>query len=427
MLKRLYQSTILRSAGKLMSGRIGSMAIGVAGTPIIARLFSPDDYGVAAVFLAAATVTAGVTPAGYQRAVLFPREEKVAARLLALALLVSLALTALSLLVYGAATVMSPDFGRALRIGNVLWLLPLAALALAARDAVTVALLRASKFSTIAAVDITQSAVIAASRIAWGLVAGSAALGLITGHIVGLIVAFAIALRSSWPWLTAGARGLSLKRLASLAAEYRDYPLFRVPARLAFITADQLPTIALGLLFPPATVGFFAMANRVAALPLQAASRSLSDAVLRKAIGERHGERAVSPGISKAAGLLVVVGIPIFTLMHFQGSEVLTWFLGARWFDAGQMLEIMAVYLFFAWIGSAFTPVFETLRKNKLQLVLHWLNLSVRIAVFGISFSWKLDVYQTLWAFVAVACVHQVLVIGVAWRTVTVYDKTRFG
>ena len=414
MLRNLTKSTVLRNAGKLMSGRVGAMLIGVAATPVIARLFVPSDYGIAALFISIATVAASILPAGYQRAILYPENELVATRLLLLAIASAAGMVAVVYVAYFVASAVGTEWSQGLGIANLLWALPIAALVLALRDALAVGLLRQKRFAALAWMDVGQSGTIASTRILWGFFFGSSSAGLIGGQLFGFLFAGVIAFFLCWPWVRRALDGFSWRQLTTLAAEFKDYPVFRVPARLAFIAADQLPVIALGLIYPAASVGFFAMANRVAGLPLQAASRSLSDAVLRKSIGDRHEAKAVAPGILKAAVLLVLIGLPIFLSMYFIGGDVLEWFLGARWVMAGQMLEILAPLLFFSWTASAFTPVFETFRQNKLQLMLHWLSLGVRAAAFYYCYTAGLDILAALWLFVVVGSLHQLLVIAMA-------------
>src|SRR5690606_8339279 len=141
--------------------------------------------------------------------------------------------------------------------------------------------------------------------------------------------------------------------------------------QLAFVAGAQLPVLALGLMYSSEIVGFFAMAHRVAALPLQAASQSFSEAMLRRTISQHHQQQRMRPGVQKAAIALLSSGLPIFSAMFFFGADLLTWFLGQRWAEAGSILEILAVYLFFYWIAAPFYPLLEALRKNKAQLLLY--------------------------------------------------------
>jgi O-antigen/teichoic acid export membrane protein len=164
------------------------------------------------------------------------------------------------------------------------------------------------------------------------------------------------------------------------------------------------------------------MANRAVGRPLRAISQSVSDAILRHSIGERHEGNPIGPSIWKAAIVLAAIGIPGFALVYSFGGDLLTWMLGDRWADAGRMLEILAIYILSFWMASPFTTVFETLRKNQLQLYLHIGNLSVGTVTFTACHMWQLDIFATLWTFSVVQCAYQGLAIVVSVSVIRRHD-----
>jgi O-antigen/teichoic acid export membrane protein len=305
---------------------------------------------------------------------------------------------------------------------GTLWLLPLGAFLLAVREALLTVMIRRREFGIIAWADVVQSGGTLLSRVIWGLTLGSAALGLVLGQFVGVCAAVLLASAVSARWLRTTLASGSLSLLTKVAVDFSDYPKYRVSARLAFQAAEQMPLLALGLMFPVEAVGFFAMAHRVADIPLQAASRALSDAILGNSINKRHDNRPLGPSVWKAAAGLAIIGIPTFTLMFLVGGEVLTWFLGNRWSDAGRMVEILSIYLFFSWMNSAFSPIFETLRKNKHSMMLNSLNLIARAIAFGSCFLAALDIFETLWVFSIVCACHALVSIALAAYVVLRHD-----
>ena len=398
------------------------MVIGVVGAPVVARLFAPADYGIAAFLISLMTIAAGVLPAGYQRAILFPREERTAAELLMLVLLVS---GVLSLGLYGIIAIIvlaGLKLPGPLTGSGTLWLLPLGAFLLAVREALLTVMIRRREFGIIAWADVVQSGGTLISRVIWGLTLGSAALGLVLGQFVGVCAGMLLTWTVSRRWLRITLASGGLSPLTKVAVDFSDYPKYRVSARLAFLAAEQMPVLALGMMFPAEAVGFYAMAHRVADIPLQAASRALSDAILGNSINKRHDNRPLGPGVWKAATGLAIIGIPTFALMFLVGSDVLTWFLGNRWSDAGRMVEILSIYLFFSWMNSAFSPIFETLRKNRHYMMLNLLNLIARAIVFGSCFLAALDIFATLWVFSIVCACHALVSIAAAGHVVRRHD-----
>ena len=108
--------------------------------------------------------------------------------------------------------------------------------------------------------------------------------------------------------------------------------------------------------------------------------------------------------------------------MFLFSEEILSWFLGARWSAAGQIVEIMAPYLYVLWVGSLASTVFETLRLNKLRLITNIGSLLTRVATFVACGVLSLDIFQTLWAYVIVSSAYQMAIYGIAAREAMRHD-----
>ncbi|RLA26441.1 MAG: hypothetical protein DRR15_19750, partial [Gammaproteobacteria bacterium] len=284
------QSDFLRNVVKVSSGRLSAMAIAVLATPVVSRLFAPEDYGVAAVVIAAIGIAASFLPLSYERAVIFPKEEAKAGQVLVLAIVVSVVMTVALYAVLGACSVIWPDIATNSGMGLYFWLFPAGAFLLALRHTATAVCIRRKFFSSIAKADVTEAVVNSSTRIFWGIFLASSAAGLLFGYLLGVAFGALICGVRAYRWYSnigvAGAKS----ELRSVLVEFRDYPLFRAPAKFAFTAAQRLPVIALGFMFPLEIVGFYAMANRAAAMPLQAASQAVRDVLLQRIMGFRQNE-----------------------------------------------------------------------------------------------------------------------------------------
>lgn len=420
--RKFQKSQFLRNVAKLSSGKLLALAIAVVVTPIVSRLFSPSDYGVAALFIAASTIASSVLALAYERAAIFPKDDQKANRVVYLALAVSIVTALLILLLIAVCALIWPDIIEGSNFGSFLWLLPLGAFLMSLKGVGVALCVRRNDYTAIATADVGEAGITAATRIFWGLVIGSSTAGLLTGHLLGLLFATLACGFRSLTWLKRGGRPPGLGEMCSVAREFKDYPQFRAPAKIAFSAATKLPVIALGIMFPAEIVGFYAMGNRAAGRPLQAVSKSVSNVLLGKTMRLRHLEQPLGKSLLMVAAVLVLSGIPVFSVMLFFGEEVLTWFLGARWSSAGIYVQIMAPYLFIFWIGSFASTVFETLRLNKVRLKLNVGNLLVRVLVFVACSLAGLDIIKTLWAYVIASCFYQAIVYFIAARAVMSHD-----
>ena len=417
-------SQFVRNVAKVSSGKLTALAIAIAATPVISRLFDPADFGIASLFIASTTVIASVLPLAYERAVLFPKEEESAAQVFLVAMTTGLAVTAVLYLVILIAFVVQPEIAESRLTRTLILLSPAAALLVSLRATFVALSMRREDFSSIAIADVIDVSTMASSRIAWGVLFTSSVAGLLLGHFLGLAVATGLLIFRSRHWIRQYFSPGSARKLAATASQFRDYPVYRAPAKLAFTASRRLPVIALGFLFTAEVVGFFAMANRAVGRPIDAASTSLSNVLLRQTMGLRQDGRPIRQSLVTIVTVLVLTGLPIFSVVYFFGQEILAWFLGSRWSQAGRIVEIMAPYFFVLWVGS-FTPaVFESLRLNKVRLKLNTGNLFVRVAVFATCGMVGAGLDTTLLSFVWVGCAYQLFVFLVAAKAVIQHDDS---
>ena len=420
---RLWEkSQFLRNVAKVSSGKLSAMIIAVAATPVISRLFDPSHYGVAALFIAAMTIASSVLALAYEQAAIYPREDAKASRIVVLALTVSVSFSLLMYLAISIRALLWPGAIEGSSLGSYVWLLPLGALLLSVKGIAAALCVRRGDFSAIASADVADAATAASTRILWGLLLTSSTAGLLLGHLLALAVAALVCGIPSLLWFRKCYERRSLKELWAVAVEFKDYPVFRAPARITFSTSMKLPIIALGILFPTEIVGFYAMANRAAGRPLQAIRTSVSSVLLSKTMKLRHVGQPLGKNLLRVAAVLALAGVPLFSLMFVFGEEAITWFLGARWATAGEFVRIMAPYLFALWVGAFVPTVFDTLRLNKLRLKLNIGNLLLRAGIFIACGALGLGITVTLWIFVMTSCAYQAFIYTIAVKVIMAYD-----
>lgn len=413
---------LFRDVAKVSTGRLSAMAIAVLATPIVSRLFAPEHYGLAALVVAAVSITASFLPLSYERAILYPKAERQAASLLWLSLCVAGAVTAIVYLLLCVSALVWPDIAGASGMGAFFWIFPIGGLFVALKRIASTVCIREKAFSRIATADFLDAAGTASIRILWGLVLVSSAAGLLFGFFVGVAVATAICSVRALAWFRALDVRPTGADMVALLKEYRDYPIFRAPAKFAFTAAQRSPIIALGILFPVEFVGFYAIAHRAAALPLYAASRAVKDVLIQRIMKSKHDNEQLGGSLAKVAGIMAICGAPLFLVLHMYGEPMFSWLLGDRWSTAGRVAEILAVYLYLVWVGSVTATAFESLRLNKLRMKLYVGNLALRIAIFSACGFYALNFEQTLMFFVAGCALYQFATYFFAARALLAHD-----
>lgn len=100
MLKKFIpKSSYARNVITLMTGTGLAQAIPIAISPILTRLYSPEDFGIFGLYMAIVAIASVLVTGRYELAILLPRNDRDALHIVALAIGLSAAVSALLLVV----------------------------------------------------------------------------------------------------------------------------------------------------------------------------------------------------------------------------------------------------------------------------------------------------------------------------------------
>jgi len=398
----------------MMSGRAIAAGIALVTMPVVARLFTPGDFGVAALFLSIVGITSSVSALRYEGALVLPKEAEEALTLMAFAYRVLFTVFIVMLVVLAVYTWVGTTWRVLELLGVWKWLLPLGVLLTTSLHIQESWLARGQKFRIVAASLVVGNSVTSATRITLGVTAGSSVHGLIAGNLLGMSCRLILQKTASSEGLRATFSRIGWHRMKLVARRYADFPKFNAPAALVSSLGQNLPILLMGVMFTPAVAGFYAMANRLSRVPIEIVANSMRKVFLQKAAEIKNRGRSLRKAFLLATGGLAIFGLIPFGCVWLFGQPLLTWLLGLRWFEAGRYLEIMAPWLFMAWVIAPTNSVFIVLREQRSFLFLNIFLTVLKLAVFGLAFFIAADSEWTLQAFVIVTVAGQLLTMAVS-------------
>lgn len=398
----------------MMSGKGIASLIGLLTMPIVARLFSPEDFGVAAIFLSLGVLVSNVGALRYESALVLPKDDEEALLLMALAYRILGGLCVLLgvlILLYKAIGIPIQLFES---LGIWLWLWPVGVLLLTMIQIQENWLGRQRRFRVVATSMVVGTSVTGGARIGFGLLAGSSVFGLIVGHMFGQVSRLAVQKTASSEGIRAAFRPTGLSEFRAIAAKYADFPRLNAPAALLSAAAQQMPVVLFGVLFAPAVVGYYSMANRLTHIPTTMVAQSVRRVFLQKAAEIKNRGRSLTFAFLMLTGGLAVLGLAPLAVLWFYGEPLSVWLLGDRWADAGRYLEIISPWLYVLIISAPSNPIFIVLRHQRLWLNLQMMATVVRLGIFGVAFAIDAGPEWTLGAFVAATVLGNFSIIATA-------------
>ncbi len=378
----------LRHVGVLMSGTVAAQAVNFASYPLLARLYSPADFGILAIFVAASAIPAAVACARFDLAL--PTVQKygqgaVFWLCIVMCGLVGVLTTAAALLWWKISAI-ATHAAFAPLLGVVVFLT-------GASAAASVYLMRNDLYRSASAAVVVRAVVTVAAQIVLAFVwrdAMSLIIGFAAG-VVGQAVHLGYVMRSRV--------SLALPRRRHMKAMFRRFSrqvAIDIPSTIVAAFSQNLTPVLLLSLFNSQIVGLFSLGNRLAILPIQIFNDALARVFFQKAAkayretGDFWQEMRFN---LLASGLLSVA---ILISIWFFARPVVTFYLGKEWEPAGQMLVILAPMLALRSLASSIATTVFILGRPSWLLFHNLAAVVATMAAYAISVWLRLDVMAYL-------------------------------
>ncbi|WP_270547146.1 lipopolysaccharide biosynthesis protein [Butyricimonas paravirosa] len=361
----------------LSIGTILSQVIPIAVSFILARLYTPDDYGDWGIFSSYTAILAVIVCGKYEYAILRPKRLIDAFHLCALSLIIGCCVSLLLYLFLGIAFCV--DFSYIVKIRGVLWL-PTYVMFLGVLQILSNYANREELYKKIAISSILRSCIQASSRIAMGTfnVRG----GLIVGATLGLVGGCSYLVKQlSFQKIF---YNISLKRLRELIIEYRKFPIFEAPSGLLNVLSANIPLLLLAYFFPKEFVGYFSMAMTILYVPMSFIGAALGQVFYKKACTWTDSNQ-VSVLALKIFQFTFYIGIIPVLFLILLGNTIFVFLLGVQWEMVGTFAMYMSTWIWLVLCFSPLSTIFLVKDKQQVGMFLNLIMLFSRIIVICIG------------------------------------------
>ena len=333
---------MLRATLTLLTGGALAQIVPLLLGPVLARLFSPEAFGLFTAFATIAASVAVVACARYEYALPMARDDAEAAALLALALRI-----------WAGVVLLSVPLAWALHAAGRLplaWALPLSVAASGLLQLLMMWSNRAERFRALAISRFVQyaGAALVQAALGWwlwrgGAAGAGAAWALVTGPIVAVLLATPVLAR---PAPAGGWRTLwrvPAHGLRAVARRYRDFPLLNTPHAFLGTLQDALAVALLIAWSGEAAAGFWGLALRYLKAPATLVGTAVSQALYPRLTqsGPAQAQRAVR----QVMALLGALALGLMGVLLTAGPWLFEKVFGPGWRDAGELARALAPYI----------------------------------------------------------------------------------
>jgi len=391
---------------KLITGSVFAQSLGIFVAPIVTRLFLPEAFGIAAIFISITSVIGSIACLRYELSIMLPESDEDAANLLAVCLCSVLIVTVIS---YTAIWVYKYEIVHLLNapeLGKYFWLIPFMVLIGGIYLSLNLWSSRAKRFGQVSIVNVISSTVTQSSKLGFGFSGYCNGGALIVATVLGRFLSTLILIGQIWHRDYRLFRvGIKWEKMIAGLKKFIKFPLFSTWSVLLNSASHQLPFWILAYYFSPKIVGYFAFASTVVGLPMDIVGQAVGQVFFQK-VSEAHNRIGnLSQVVEEVFRRLVSFSIFPILLLILIGQDIFIVVFGARWAEAGVYVQILGLWIFFQFISSPISTLFAVLEKQSYGLFFNVLLFCTRAASLIIG-GMTDDVMLTLFLFAStgVAC-----------------------
>lgn len=393
--KKIGNSRLGKNITLIVGGTAFAQALGIIFSPVITRIYLPEQYGILTAYSAVLGLLAISASFDYQKAIPIEEDHNKAINILALAML----FLSFSVLVITVLLALFGDYFLNLLDSQVLssykYLIPLGVFFVGSYDIILQWSFRDRNYKVITRTRISQSIAANITKVTLGIMK-LGPIGLILGFIIGQsagITSLASPLIKSKNVISL----ISTKKLQYALKRYKNFPLYSAPSNYVYTAGNNIPVVLLTSIFGSSVTGFFGLANSIIRLPMNLIGASVAQVFYSEAanIGKSNPKEIKRLSVKLIKKLALIALVPLITLLLF-GPWLFSFVFGAQWYEAGIYARILSVMVYFHFIILPISRILEIFERQREGLIFNVIRLGMVLSVFFIAKIFDFSSYQTI-------------------------------
>jgi O-antigen/teichoic acid export membrane protein len=378
----ILNNHLLKSISILTAGTALSHFLLLITTPILTRLYSPEEFGVFSIYLSILYTVSVIASLMYDQAVPLPKDDQEGWDTLVLSLLIAVFMSALTFA--GALVLPIGEWAKAPELDGYVWLLAFSVLGIGWFQAFNSWSIRIEDYPTISKSKINMNSGQMVSQIALGLF-NTGTLGLLAGEVIGRVSGSLTFIRYIFK-KKPQVRILSLKGLKKAFIRYKNFPLLSSWSALINVSGTHAPAVFLAAQYGPAIAGWYLLADKILTVP---------DALLGYSVKQVYMSQSakLSTQSSEFIALfwLTVKKMVLISAIIIGGivlivPSIIPVIFGESWKEAGTYLQMISILYFMRMVINPISGNFYALESQTYQIISESIRFSLICLSMVLSF-----------------------------------------
>jgi len=377
-----------RSVIFLSGGTAFSQAFPLAMMPILTRLYTPEDFGLAALFLAISSLLIPLSTARYEIAIMLAETDLEVHEIASLSLLV---LIAFALLLICIITLFGGFIAEVLNNKEILpWLyaLPLYVILCGINNIAKYLNNQKGIYKRIAYSSIILSSMNSSTQTLFGVFSKWSG-GLIIGRYFSMMFSSIFLLI---PWLKEKRYSRpSSKKLAEIAKKYKQYPTHSLAGAVFNSASKNMLNFYLSAVYSSTTLGFYYLAHKVLGYPSSMVGGAISRVFFKDSVSEKKSTGAAAVVFKKYLIAVLFFSVLVYLPLFFLVEDIFKFIFGDSWRVAGSYAKILIPLFAARFIVSSVSSIDSTMMRQSAYMVFNLIMFVVNVGIFLLFFRSEIE------------------------------------
>ncbi|MFD0964608.1 lipopolysaccharide biosynthesis protein [Pseudofulvibacter geojedonensis] len=363
------KSSFTKNVFTLVTGTTIAQVIPLALSPILTRLYTPNDFGLLATYMSIAAIFSVVITLKYDISIIIAERKEEAISLLIGSLIIACIISLLTLIIVHFFNgeiinlLTEEDANGKETLGNWLYFIPFSIFFIGAFNTVSFWFNRKLMYKRMATSKVVNTTSMSGIQLGGGLL-GFTPIGLLIGFVAGRFFAALYLFNRLLGDKEIFFKNIRKDQILFLLKRYKRFPLFTLPAEFINIVANRLPIFVIGKFFGSSVLGNYALMERVLSAPISLIGASVLDVFKQKASEDYNKFGNCKNIFIKTFKSLVLLSIVPTLLLFFLSPIVFGFIFGKEWTMAGEFAQIISILFFIRFTASPLSYMFNIAEKQ---------------------------------------------------------------
>ena len=383
MIPKLKGHSFLKNVVTLMSGTVIAQMLSVLASPVLSRLFTPEDFALLASFTSVTSLCVIFCSGKYEMAILLPEKDSDARNILRL----SLSVCALMCCILPPVIIGIGRFNEAfntLVANNIVLVAVVFVLCSNMCESFRYYFLRKKQFKAIS----SRTVVVSLTTVGLNLLGGyffyshkifvtSTTAAQMVALILFIFLFFRLFGKEKQPW--------SFAAIKQPLVRYWKFPAFTMSGQLLNSLTLNMPILVLANYFSDTMIGLYAFVYKIASLPMTVIGTNVTQVFMQRVSQSSPSEQKRI--FLKTSGALFLLILPPAVVGVIFAPQLFSFIFGEKWIPAATLARLMAPMLVIRFATSPVSAIYSIKEKNLLSFIYQIVRLVLMVAGFIIALS----------------------------------------